>query len=331
MNVPALLAELHGRGIRLWADGQHLRCNAPAGEMTSELQAELALRKHDILAFLRTADTLGRTPRAIIPLQPKGARTPIFAVAGHNGDVFCYRALARHLGEDQPFYGLQPPGLDCQSKPLFNVVELAAYFATQIRTFQSDAPCVVAGFCAGGSIAFELARQLAQAGTPIAFVALFGAPYPSRYRRWVLLQEQLESQWQRVAKHVRTLVALPWPERKAYLVRKLRDRETRIADELPSETKAVLRMQRKVEEATLAAARRYAPSPFAGRLILFLPSKSWTQTRNEPLRWERVAGSSERYFGPDECNSDNMLREPFAKAFATLYRAHIDGTTAIQK
>ena len=38
--------------------------------------------------------------------------------------------------------------------------ELAAYFVSQIRAFQPHGPYVVAGYCAGGAIAFELGRQL---------------------------------------------------------------------------------------------------------------------------------------------------------------------------
>ena len=63
MNIAALLAELNGRGIHVWADGERLRCNAPAGELTSDLRTELLQHKRDILAFLRSAEALGRRQR----------------------------------------------------------------------------------------------------------------------------------------------------------------------------------------------------------------------------------------------------------------------------
>ena len=115
MNTAAFLATLRSRDIQVWAEGDQLRCNGPPGALSSELREELRQRKADILKFLDAAASLARQQRAIIPLQPRGARVPVFAVAGHNGDVFCYRALAQHLGEDQPFFGLQPPGLDGRS------------------------------------------------------------------------------------------------------------------------------------------------------------------------------------------------------------------------
>ena len=158
--VPTFLAELRSRDVEVWADGDHLRCAAPAGVLTPDLRDQLQQRKSEILEFLRSAKELAQQQRAIVPLQPHGTRTPMFGVAGHNGDVFCYRALVQHLGEDQPFFGLQPPGLDGRSEPLTRVEDLAAYFAAQIRTFHPNGPCIITGFCAGGGVAFELGRQL---------------------------------------------------------------------------------------------------------------------------------------------------------------------------
>ena len=111
MNLQTFLADLYDREIELWADGDRLRCKAPAGVLTTTLRNELMERKSEILAFLRTAEAAAKQPRAIVPLQPHGTRPPVFAVAGHNGDVFTYRTFALELGNDQPFFGLEPPGL----------------------------------------------------------------------------------------------------------------------------------------------------------------------------------------------------------------------------
>jgi len=319
VTVHAFLAELRSRDIEVWADGDRLRCNAPAGVLTPELRDQLQQRKYDILEFLRSAGTLARQQRAIVPLQPGGKRTPIFAVAGHNGDVFCYRAFVQHLGDDQPLYGLQPPGLDGQREPLARVEDLAAYFAAQIRAFRPDGPYIIAGFCAGGMIAFELARQLLEHRTAISFLALFGAPYPTRYRRWPLLQERFGQQMERVVGHSRALISLSSGERRLYLAERLAARKARRAAELRTAPDPVLVLRAKVEQATLVAARRYTPGHFSGRVCLFIPCKDWVRSRNIPLRWRSVT-QTEEYFGPEGCNGENMLREPYAATFAELFR-----------
>ncbi|MGH8686637.1 MAG: thioesterase domain-containing protein, partial [Burkholderiales bacterium] len=245
-----------------------------------------------------------------------------------NGDVFCYRALAQHLGPDQPLYGLQPPGLDGRSEPLERIGQLAAYFAGQILAFRPRGPVVIAGFCAGGTIAFELGRQLLQQGAEISFLALFGAPYPTMFRRSSLLRERLAWQGARVAGHARMLASLSLAEQRSYIARKLRERQARRAAARSDAEDPVLALRAKVERATIAAGRRYTPGRFAGRLCLFVPSEDWSRTRNEPLRWRSAAQRAEAYFGPAGCHVDNMLREPYAPAFAALFRRSRDATAA---
>jgi len=88
--VPTLLQELRSRDIRVWAEGDQLRCTAPTGVLTPELREQLRERKTDIVEFLRSAESLAQQQRGIVPLQPRGTRAPVFGVPGHNGDVFCY-------------------------------------------------------------------------------------------------------------------------------------------------------------------------------------------------------------------------------------------------
>jgi len=321
--VPALLEELRSRDIRLWADGDQLRCTAPTGVLTPELRDQLRERKSDIVEFLRSAETLAKQERAIVPLQPHGTRAPIFGVPGHNGDVFCYRLLAQQLGDDQPFFGLQPPGVDGQSKPLTNVEKLAAYFAAQIRAYRPDDAYVIAGYCAGGTIAFELARQLLHQGSGIRFVALFTSPYPTAFRRLPQLGQRLADKVERLRMHARALRSLSFWGRRAYITEKLRERKARRAAHAlpppPPDPAQVLRA--KIEAATVAAIRRYTPRDFGGRLRLFIPNKTWLRHRSPMLRWRRVAPLTEEYVGPDGCHGDEMLLEAHVPVIADLFRS----------
>jgi thioesterase domain-containing protein len=320
VSVVALLAELRGRGIQVWPDGGQLRCNAPAGVLTPELRDTLRQSKSDILEFLRSAEALARQERAIVPLQPHGERVPVFGVAGHNGDVFCYRALAQHLGDDQPFFGLQPPGLDGQSKPVACVEDLAAYFAAQILAFRPDSPYVIAGYCAGSPIAFELARQLLRHGAAIRFVALFAGPYPTSFRVLPQLGLRLAHQVERVRKHARALASLSFGERRRYVAEILRQHsESRDTSHLAAPD-PVLALRARVEAATVVGVRRYTPHYFAGRVRLFLPNKQWLRSGHALWRWRSVAQDIEEYCGPDGCEGDVMLQEPYVAGTAELFR-----------
>lgn len=320
MSVTAFLAELRGRDVQVWAEGEHLRCTAPAGTLTAELRGEIQRRKPEILEFLRSAEELTHQPRAIVPLERRGTRTPVFAVAGHNGDVFCYRHLAQQLGDDQPFFGLEPPGLDGRSEPLTRVEDLAAYFAEQVRAFQPDGSYGIAGFCAGGTVAFELARQLLQCGASVRFVALFGCPDPTWYRLPSQLGWRLRQQLSRVAGHARALRSLPSRELGGYIAERMRQRRERRDVAHAAALDPVLVRRAAVERATIAAIRRYRPEPFAGSLSLFLPSERWLPSAT-PV-WASLARCIDEYVGPVGCDNDTMLREPFAADFAGLFRRY---------
>lgn len=316
MSAAEFLSELRRRNIQVWAVGRELRCNAQAGVLTPDLRDQLRQRKNDILEFLASAQTLAGQERAIVPLQRSGERTSVFAVPGHNGDVFCYRALAQSLGDDQPFFGLQPPGLDGHAAPLARIEDIAAYFAAQIRAFQPHGPYIIAGYCAGGTVAFELAQQLLRGGAAISFVALFGSPYPAYFR----FPAQLGQRLAQVKRILRELASPPPEGVLRYLTEKLRQRRAQRDADQAAALDPVLVLRAKVERATLSAVRRYTPRHFAGRVNLFLPGRQWLRSGVAAPRWRSVAQRTEEYFGPDHCNGYNMLRERNAVAFAELFR-----------
>jgi thioesterase domain-containing protein len=317
------LADLRQRDIQIWADGDQLRCNAPAGVLTPELREELRKCKAEILKFLRSAQSLARQQRAIVPFQSRGSAAPIFAVAGHNGDVFCFRSLAQHLGEDQPFFGLQPPGLDGQAEPLRRVEELADYFADQIRTLRPDGPYVIVGYCAGGTIAWELARALLRQGAEVRVLALFGSPFPTSYRFLPQMRQRLAQFGVRMAGHARALTSLPEPQWRGYLADRLRNFKARRAAQTQAAADPVLAWRDQVGQATLAAIRRYSPALFSGHLSFFWPCRD--HVGNALAKWSSIAQDTEKFFGPDGCDGATMLRDPFAATFADLFRRSLQG------
>jgi TubC N-terminal docking domain/Thioesterase domain len=315
LNVPAFLGELLSRDIRLSADGGQLKCSAPPGALTPQLREQLRSRKAEILEFLRKSEAIARLPAAIVPLQPQGTRIPIFGVGGHNGDVYSFRDLARHLGEDQPFFGLWPPGLDGKSEPLARIEDLGAYLAAQVRAFRPSGACIVAAYCGGGAPAYELARQLAQSGTEVPLLALFGCQHPASYRF------RLPYWGRRVAYHTRVAAGLSsFEELRAYVGGRIRGRLEQLRRERtpPGDDPESL-IKHRFEKITLAAVQRYTPGPFSGRLCLFIPNRGWLREEGAALRWRRAAPRTEEYYGPDSVDPDRMLVDPDAAVFARLF------------
>jgi thioesterase domain-containing protein len=263
MDAAALLSTLRARDVRLWIQDGQLKCSAPVGALDPALRAAIASRKQEILTFLSHAEALKNGLASIVPIKPEGQRDPIFAVSGHGADVFCLLPLARHLHVDQPMVGVQPPGLD-GTRPLNSIESLARYQIGQIRQYRPSGPYSILGHCAGGTLAFEVAQQLVAAGEEVAFLALVGSPFPTMFGRASLLRV-------RIASYADALSPTGF-------TRRLRLRRARQKEQELINTAAVA-ARRRVENATVAAVRDYAPQPYEGALDLFITRDKWHQAK----------------------------------------------------
>jgi amino acid adenylation domain-containing protein len=114
----------------------------------------------------------------LVEIQSGGSSTPLFFVPGGGGNVLYFYALARRLGPEQPFYGLQSMGLDGESEPCNRVEDMAWRYIEAIRTVQPQGPYLLGGHCFGGIVAFEMAQQLERQGQEVALLAILDAPAP---------------------------------------------------------------------------------------------------------------------------------------------------------
>jgi amino acid adenylation domain-containing protein len=126
----------------------------------------------------------------LVPIQRHGRRPRLFCVHGAGGNVLNLSSIARHLGSDRPFVGLQAQGTDGVRRPLESVHAMANEYIKEIRGLQPSGPYYLSGYCGGGIIAFEMARQLCDAGEQVALLTLIDCYRPGpvksepRLRRW---------------------------------------------------------------------------------------------------------------------------------------------------
>nr|VFK12474.1 MAG: amino acid adenylation domain-containing protein [Candidatus Kentron sp. LPFa] len=115
----------------------------------------------------------------LVALQPRGDKAALFCVPGGGGNVFYFYPLARALGPEQPFYGLESLGMDGKQPPHATVEAAAAHHIRQIRKRWPHGPYRLAGHSFGGLVAFEMAQQLCRAGETIAMLAVLDTLPPS--------------------------------------------------------------------------------------------------------------------------------------------------------
>ncbi len=121
---------------------------------------------------------------SVVEIHGHGARPRLYLVHGVGGGMFWgYANLARHLGNDQPLFAFKSRGLD--GLPEWPTIEeMAASYIADLREHQPHGPYLLGGYCFGGIVAYEMARQLQGQGEEVALLALInGSPPNTGYQR----------------------------------------------------------------------------------------------------------------------------------------------------
>jgi thioesterase domain-containing protein/acyl carrier protein len=294
--------------------------------IASLLEAPTVARQAEIL---RDANWSPAWP-AIVSLQPHGDRPGFFCAAGAGTDVLSLAELPRHLGLDQPFYGLQPPGQDGQCAPLATVDSLASYFVREMRGIQPRGPYYLGGSSFGGMVAFEMAQQLVRAGDEVGLLALFDtrAPGYPRLRRGAPIRFHLfrlignpfpqppERRWSEMRRELCTI----WAQRLGIRWRRLTGRP------LSQES-----LYLDFLNVAFAARRRYRPLPYPRSITLFrVPAQPSSEIyATDPLLgWRGLAAGSLEVVDVQGFHGQPMFREPYVRELARQLRDRLRAAQA---
>jgi fatty-acyl-CoA synthase len=310
-------------------------------EFRCSLPATALLEAPTVSGLARLLDQPARpvAQPTLVPLQTAGTPTchPVFfCVHGLGGGVLDYRSLARTLGSEQPFYALQARGVDGASLIDNSIEAMAAHYVETIKAFQPRGPYYLGGYCFGGVVAYEMAHQLTAAADTVALVAILEGYAPIRDTQ----HGGLWGEWRFAANFMRNLPywlrdylqlgRMRMQARNRRMIRVAGKRLLRLAglkvelgvdDILDGLTSRPAQLQR-VLECHLAAARRYAPTPYAGRVVLFRtpqrllqapePDMGWSRLSTEPVDVQMIAGSH-----------GTILEEPHVRVHAEKLRGFL--------
>ncbi|MES0101378.1 amino acid adenylation domain-containing protein [Mesorhizobium sp. M0019] len=277
-------------------------------QLTGERLAFSLLLEHQTprgLAIALSRTRRSALPNALVPIQTGGSRTPLFCPHPFGGHVLLYTHLAKALGTEQPLFGLQARGLNGEAKPHLNIAEMAGEYIEAIKSVQPRGPYQLVGLSMGGSIAWEMACQLRDAGDEIAILGLLDAKAihkdeehtSGRYHR--LLGKRRIPDW--VSEQVVILSVLfpalkqHWRRLKSIKsecqVKALLDFGTQ-AGSVPDMSETQLNNVLTVAEANRIALREYTPRVNDSRSVLFAAKKGLRTSANEPdgdLGWKQFA------------------------------------------
>ncbi|RKG86206.1 condensation domain-containing protein, partial [Corallococcus terminator] len=225
----------------------------------------------------------------LVPIQPHGTQRPFFCVHPAGGNVLAYAELAKQLGPDQPFHGLQSQGLDGTRPPLDTVEAMAALYVDALRAVQPKGPYRLGGWSMGGVVAYEMARQLQARGEAVELLALID-PSPAKDDRVPFDVGD--------ASQVASLFEL--------------DRGQLAAPEAEGPQGHTLL---QVFTHNLRALKHYRPGPFQGRVLLLQASEAPTSEGPRDEGWDAlITGALVRETLPG--NHYTLLRTPNVQALA---------------
>jgi len=113
----------------------------------------------------------------LIRLQA-GPKSPIYFIHGSGGGALTYRDLARAIDGEHAMYGFAARGLDSDEPPHASIEAMASHYLALARTVHPGGPFLLVGASLGGTVAYEMARQLTAAGDSVALCALLDSPGP---------------------------------------------------------------------------------------------------------------------------------------------------------
>jgi aspartate racemase len=232
------------------------------------------------------AEYLGREdryPSGIVPIQ-SGSEPALYFIRPQ----MSMRLVAEKIGSHHTMIGVEIPETE-----LPGLKPMASKIARRIREYQPNPPYYLAGWCAGGNLAYEIAQQMHDAGTPVDLVVLFESFNFARMRR-------IRHWYERIRWHFSHLRKSPVSEIRPYLRKRL-EQASNQATVLAKFARYRLRSrfggQSSSEQSSLAddetlnsASYDYVPSEYTGDVVLFRPQIRRHGLSHDPsLGWDSVA------------------------------------------
>jgi thioesterase domain-containing protein len=272
----------------------------------------------------------------IVEIQPYGSKLPLFVVHGMGGDLMYARPLAKHLGPDQPVYGLQ--SID---DSLVRFEDLASRHIAAIRRTQPQGPYHLAGHCYGGMLAYEIARQLRELGCEVGFLALLDTALIPAKRSIANRAHIIVRFFKNLPFRVATDFYFDPPDRLLWRVKQrvlllLRDILARVRNDRArrslSDIVDIDRIRQGDEakwQRDLTAQRNYRPLPYDARLVLVRAhTRPLFGSFDHDLGWSRLVskGLDVRVVPGSHAN---MLNEPQVRYIAEILRAELTSADSL--
>jgi amino acid adenylation domain-containing protein len=244
----------------------------------------------------------------------------LFLVHPGGGILWNYVHLVRHLPAGVPVYGLQARGLDGKSVPHQDMERLAADYVAEVRRIQPHGPYLLAGHSLGGTIAYEMARQLQESNQEVDLLAMFDSTLPKE-RSSTDDARGLADMARTIERFVgkdlgvsyETLCTLPSDEQVEYVATALERHDAFLPGHGAALTRNLLSVSKAHVEASRAYRARISPVP-----ITLIRARDAGASDDETLGWSALSPVRILWSPGDHVT---MMSEPNVKSLAETLAA----------
>ena len=225
----------------------------------------------------------------LVPLSTQSDdQQPLFLVGGKFGDVLNLYPFSQALVGDRNVYALQARGLKPGETPHVSFEEMAADCLAEVRQVQPHGPYVFGGYCLGGVVGLELARQAIAAGDEVRSVVLLDSSLPVVPKFSIADRVRMQAQ---LAKRYGVVYPFLWARSRS----KWEWQRLSEAVSGTSEDRSAV-----VATHLMRALFEYRPVPYTGRAVL---------VRCEPEPWFRLGDGRMLDADREQIFADNNLSQ----------------------
>jgi thioesterase domain-containing protein len=253
----------------------------------------------------------------LVRLRQGNGKPPVIFVHGIDGDIFQYGALSALLDADRPTYGLRADNTMDET-----LEGMALRYIEEIKQAVANGPYLLSGQSFGGTLAYEMARQLTAAGDEVQFLGLldtWGPDYP-----------KFPSGHVRAMEYVKRFGTLPGDKRKEFLRLRMEAATLRVRRKVGEVSARAFRVWNKpvpdglwnTEGAHyIRLLRAYRVKAYSGAVTLFRAAEQPVGVVEDPhLGWSRCAEGGVIVL-PVPGSHGDLCQKPFIDDVAVQFNA----------
>jgi amino acid adenylation domain-containing protein len=277
----------------------------------------------------------------LIPFQKKGDRPPFYLMQCQD-TILEYNELANLLGDDHPVYGVHMPWIEHSNYGEISLENMAKFCVKNIVARQNSGPYLLGGFCFGGLLAMEVARQLKEMEQKIGLLVLIESLIPDYekdfldkpfiyrcVRQFIYSIKSLKLELNNfecgqnnvrinyIKTKINNFINRILVKNKLYLY------NLRLESSLKKRNLSSMVYKKLISTEYRKASLNYTPKPYKGNIVILYSTIQVDNVKvDKTLGWQKyVDGTITCYEIPE--SHLNLLKKPFVGKIADILKAHL--------